>query len=72
MCDDVGAVDGEVIWDGLGVLDHAIVPHLNSSGHPETELVEKVLEQYERTGVRHLKMRDGQALVVDGEHRKLV
>ena len=26
LCDDAGAVDGEVIWDGLGVLDHAIAP----------------------------------------------
>jgi dipeptidase E len=72
LCDDVDAVDGEVIWDGLGVLDHAIVPHLKSPGHPETELLEKVAELYDRTGVAYLPMRDGQALVVDGEHRELV
>ncbi|TCM50358.1 Type 1 glutamine amidotransferase-like domain-containing protein [Kribbella sp. VKM Ac-2568] len=72
LCDDVTQVEGEVIWEGLGVLDEAIVPHLNSPGHPETELVEKIAELYERTGVRHLKLRDGQALVVAGESREVV
>jgi dipeptidase E len=72
LCDDVAAVDGEVIWDGLGVLDHAVVPHLDSPGHPETELLAGVAELYERTGVPHLGLRDGQALVVDGTRRELV
>ena len=71
LCDDVTAVDGEVIWEGLGVLDQAIVPHLNSPGHPETELLEKTRAFYERTGVPHLPMRDGQALVIDGTTRTL-
>ena len=72
LCDDVTAVDGEAIWDGLGVLDHAIVPHLNSPGHPEMELLEKVQDLYQRTGVPHLAMSDGQALVIDGATRELV
>jgi dipeptidase E len=72
LCDDVTQVTGEVIWDGLGVLDHAIVPHLNSPGHPETELLEKVVDLYDRNGVAYLPMRDGQALVVDGPTRELV
>jgi dipeptidase E len=72
LCDDAGAVDGDVIWDGLGVLDHAIVPHLDSPGHPETELLAGVAELYDRTGVPYLPMRDGQALVVDGNRRELV
>jgi dipeptidase E len=69
LCDDA---EGEVIWDGLGVLDHAIVPHLDSPGHPETDLLAKVAELYDRTGVPHVKMRDGQALVIDGDRRQLV
>jgi dipeptidase E len=68
LCDD--AVE-PVIWNGLGVLEEAVVPHLNSPGHPETELVQQVADLYDRTGVRHLKMTDGQALVVDGELREL-
>jgi dipeptidase E len=72
LCDEAEAVDGEIIWDGLGLLDHAILPHLDSPGHPETELLEKVAELYERTGVPHLKLRDGQALVINGPHRELL
>lgn len=72
LCDDTTAVDGDIIWDGLGVLDHAIVPHLDSPGHPETELLAGVAELYDRTGVPHVKMRDGQALVVDGDRRELI
>jgi dipeptidase E len=72
LCDAADAVDGEVIWEGLGLLDHAIVPHLDSPGHPETELLAEVAELYDRTGVPYLPMRDGQALVIDGNHRELV
>lgn len=72
LCDDADAVDGEVVWDGLGLLDHAIVPHLDSPGHPETELLEKVAGLYVRTGVPYLPMRDGEALVIDGNDRELV
>jgi dipeptidase E len=72
LCDDTAAVGGEVIWDGLGVLDHAIVPHLDSPGHPETDLVAQVRAQYERDGTPYLAMRDGQVLVVEGEQRRLV
>ena len=72
LCDDASAVDGDVIWDGLGVLDHAIVPHLDSPGHPETELLAKVADLYDRTGVRIVPLRDGQALVIDGDDRELV
>ncbi|WP_432949567.1 Type 1 glutamine amidotransferase-like domain-containing protein [Kribbella sp. CA-253562] len=71
LCDDVSVVD-DVVWDGLGILDEAFVPHLNSPGHPETELVEKVRDLYERTAVPYVPLSDGQALVIDGETRTLV
>jgi len=72
LCDDADAVEGDIIWDGLGLLDHAFVPHLNSPGHPETELLEKVAELYDRTGVPYLPLRDGQALLINGNHREVV
>ncbi|GAA1513020.1 Type 1 glutamine amidotransferase-like domain-containing protein [Kribbella lupini] len=71
LCDDASVVD-DVVWDGLGVLDEAFVPHLNSPGHPETELIEQVRDLYDRTGVRYVPLRDGQALVIDGSSRELV
>ncbi|MGH3461175.1 MAG: Type 1 glutamine amidotransferase-like domain-containing protein [Kribbellaceae bacterium] len=71
ICDDVSLV-AEPIWDGLGVLDHAIVPHLDSPGHPETELVERVAALYETIDVPYQPLSDGQVLVIDGESRQLV
>jgi dipeptidase E len=42
-CDDpqvVPATYGDPpVWDGLGVLDYALVPHVDSPGHPETEVI---------------------------------
>lgn len=71
LCDvpgDVLATYGvEPRWDGLGVLDRPFVPHLDSPGHPETELVAAVAARYRREGVDFWALRDGQVLVVDGD-----
>lgn len=77
-CDDVEAVhrlygaDADPIWPGLGVIEEAFVPHLDSPGHPETELLKPVAELYERTGVSHLRLSDGDVYVVDGHTRELL
>ncbi|MFF7245245.1 hypothetical protein ACFZBU_15235 [Embleya sp. NPDC008237] len=48
------------------VLDHAVVPHIDSPGHPETELLAAVAADYRARGVPHRTLRDGQVLVIDG------
>jgi dipeptidase E len=58
-------------WDGLGVLDHAVVPHVDSPDHPESEACTQVAERYRVDGVPHLALRDGDVLVVDGESRSM-
>ena len=55
------------IWDGLGLLEYAFVPHVASPGHPETEACDRLAEHYRTEGVPHRTLRDGQALVIDGE-----
>ncbi len=55
-----------IVWDGLGVLDHAVVPHVDSPGHPESEACTRVAERYRTDGVPHIALRDGQVLVVEG------
>ncbi|MCO5991860.1 Type 1 glutamine amidotransferase-like domain-containing protein [Actinoallomurus rhizosphaericola] len=69
-CDDpqvVPAAYGDPLtWEGLGVLDHAVVPHVDSPGHPETEVLTAVAARYRAEGVAHRALRDGQALVIDG------
>lgn len=72
LCDPVADVDGEVSWDGLGVIEEAIVPHFDSPGHPETDLVRPIADLYRRTGVPHLTLRDGQALLVTDSTRQVV
>lgn len=76
LCDDVSDLarlhGAEPTWEGLGVLDTAFVPHLDSPGHPETEAMESVLELYRSTGVPHVGLRDGQALVLDGGRYSIV
>lgn len=70
-CDDpapVEALYGEpAIYDGLGVIDFAFVPHVDSPGHPETEALSKLAETYRRKGVAYRAFRDGQVLVIDGD-----
>jgi dipeptidase E len=55
----------EPVWDGLGVLDFAIVPHVDSPGHPETERCNALAEHYRAAGVPHRTLRDGEVLVID-------
>jgi dipeptidase E len=52
------------IWEGLGVLEYAIVPHYRS-GHPESEAVEALAAHYRAEGVPHQTLRDGEAIVID-------
>ena len=67
--DDPTAVDAvhgaEPVWDGLGVLDFVIVPHVDSPGHPETERCGALAARYRAEGVPHKTLRDGEALVID-------
>jgi dipeptidase E len=75
-CDDADEVTAlygmPPTFDGLGVLDRPFVPHLQSPGHPEAELLDAVSARYTADGVAHWKLRDGQVLVVDGDRRQLL
>ena len=76
QCDDAGEVSrlyGEPArFDGLGLLDRAVVPHLASPGHPETALCEQVATGYRRAGVPYIGLRDGQVYVVDGDQAGII
>ena len=59
------AYGAEPVWDGLGVLDYLIVPHVDSPGHPETERCNALAERFRVEGVPHRALRDGEVLIVD-------
>jgi dipeptidase E len=54
------------IWTGLSVLDYSIVPHYRSPDHPESAACDTVARRYRAAGIPHRTLRDGQALVIDG------
>jgi hypothetical protein len=60
------------LWDGLAVLHEAFVPHYRSPGHPETAAIEQVVTRYRAEGIAYRTLRDGQALLVNGPHTKIV
>ncbi len=55
----------EPIWDGLGLVDRAIVPHWNSAMEPNDD-VDKVVEKYRSARIAHWALTDDEVVVVDG------
>lgn len=62
----------EPVWDGLGILDHAFVPHVDSPGHFETEACGRVAEFYRANATPHRTLSDGQVLVIDGDESGII
>jgi dipeptidase E len=56
--------DSEVVWEGLGLYDKSIAPHFRSD-HPETPIIEKVVEFFEQENMPYVALRDGEAIVVN-------
>jgi dipeptidase E len=69
LVDDVGAVE-EPIWEGLGLVDHAIAPHYRSD-HPDAEAIEAVVASFELQGIPYRALRDGEAIVVGAQPPEL-
>jgi len=53
----------EVIWEGLNLIDYAVAPHYKSA-HPETKLVDKLVEQYEKDGTPFKTLSDGEVIII--------
>lgn len=53
----------KIIWQGLNLIDFAIVPHYKSD-HPESELVDKLLEYYEKNKINYKTLSDGQVIII--------
>ena len=61
--DDPSVVE-DLRWDGLGLIDHAFVPHYRSD-HPESEAIERVVADYRARGVAHRTLRYGEVVLID-------
>lgn len=56
----------EISWDGLGLVDYAIVPHYRSD-HWESDKIEEVVRYCAAEGIPHRPLRDGEVILVDGD-----
>lgn len=70
ICDDADTVpDGypptELVWHGLGLLPFAVAPHYRSPDHPETEIIDEVVDWFIDHHVPFVALRDGEVIVVD-------
>lgn len=63
--------DPEVVWEGLGLVESSIAPHYRSE-HPESALIDTTVEWFEARGMPVLPLRDGEALLVDGDVTRVV
>lgn len=53
-----------VVWEGLGLLDYAVVPHFKSD-HPESARVDQVVAQYDKDGTPYKTLKDGEVIVIE-------
>lgn len=63
--------DSEIIWDCLGLLPYWVAPHYRSE-HPETGDIEKSVQYMIDEHMPFIALRDGQAIVVDGDSQRVV
>ncbi len=54
----------ETIWDGLGYLDHIILPHYKSN-HPESARVDEVVEYCKRNDIPFKTLKDGEVIIIE-------
>ena len=60
----------EPVWEGLGLIDGAVVPHWRSD-HPEAEAAEAAAVWMAANRIPHRTLRDGDVLVQNGETLEL-
>ena len=53
----------ETIWDGLGILDFAFMPHYKSQ-HSESELIDKEIDYCRENAMPYRAFRDGEVLII--------
>lgn len=63
--------DPEVLWDGLNFVPYAIAPHYRSD-HPESADIEKTVEYFQTRNLPYKTLRDGEAIVIDGNREEIV
>jgi len=63
--------DQEIIWECLGVLPYCVAPHYKSD-HPESADIDKTVDYYIKNHTSFIALRDGEAIVINGDIEKVV
>jgi dipeptidase E len=54
----------DVIWEGLGFVDWAFMPHWNSD-HPESADIDKEIAYCQENGIPYKAIRDGEVIIIE-------
>lgn len=54
----------QTIWDGLNILEYAIVPHYKSN-HPESEDIDKTIEYMIKNKIPFKALEDGEVIIIE-------
>lgn len=75
VCDNPGAVpegySANFSWNGMGIVGYSILPHYQSD-HPETHMIDRVVEYMQENKMPFKTLRDGEAIVVHGSRDNIV
>jgi dipeptidase E len=52
----------ETIWEGLGIIDYAFLPHYDSD-HPESEDIDKEVEFCKKNNIHYKTIKDGKVFI---------
>lgn len=61
----------QIIWDCLGLIPYCVAPHYKSD-HPESADVDKTVAYYIDNHIPFLALRDGEAIVIEGDNQTIV
>jgi dipeptidase E len=61
----------DIVWECLGLVPYAIAPHYKSD-HPESAAIDKSIEYLIDNHIPFIALRDGEAIVIDGDTQKVV
>lgn len=62
--------NGEIIWDGLGLVYPQLVPHYQSKWFEHE--AQAMVDYFEQNGMRYETLKDDEAYLVDGEYEEKV
>ncbi len=75
LVDDANALSAgyasETVWDGLGLIDHSVAVHYRS-GSAESKRIERTIAYWKSQNMPYRTLRDGEALVIDGDRSEVV